>query len=100
MAISDLKNLSKDDILDALGLETKHTMGDHLLSGLLMFGVGVAVGVGIGMLLAPKAGSELRDDLTRGFQKTVDMANDTIKKEAGGRSTTSSSSGAYSHNPV
>jgi len=34
-------------------------------SGLGMLGVGIAVGTGVGLLLAPKPGRELRDDITR-----------------------------------
>ena len=90
MALSDLKNLSKDDILAALGLETRHTMGDHLMSGLMMMGVGLAVGIGIGMLIAPKSGGEMREDLNRRYRQTVDMAQDMLSKDQPGSRTPSS----------
>jgi len=81
MALSDFRNISKDDILAALGLETRHTTGDRLMSGLLMMGVGLAVGIGIGMLIAPKSGEEMRDDLGRRYRQTVDMAQDMMSKD-------------------
>jgi gas vesicle protein len=78
MALNDFRNITKDDILGALGLETRRTTGDQLLSGLLMMGIGLAAGIGIGMLLAPKSGSELRNDLTDQYRKTVGMAQDMM----------------------
>ncbi len=107
MTMNDLKNISKDDILAALGLETRQTMGDHVLSGLLMLGVGLAVGVGIGMLLAPKSGNELREDLSNQYRKTVGMAHDAAMAtdQATSRSGTTSatgmgSAGSAGHKPV
>lgn len=58
-----LKNMDKDDLLNLVGLESRRTMADAVVPTLTAFSVGVLVGVGIGMLLAPKPGSELRDDL-------------------------------------
>jgi hypothetical protein len=93
MTMNDLKNISKDDILAALGLETRHTMGDHLGSGLLMLGIGLAVGVGIGMMLAPKSGGELREDLGNRYRKTVGMAHDAVADQSTARSATTSATG-------
>lgn len=58
-----LRNMDKDDVLNLVGLESKRTMADAVVPTLTAFSVGVLVGVGIGLLLAPKPGSELRDDL-------------------------------------
>jgi len=58
-----LKNMDKDELLNLVGLETKHTIADAVVPTLTAFSVGVLVGVGIGLLLAPKPGSELRDDI-------------------------------------
>jgi hypothetical protein len=57
------KDLDADDVLEHLGLETRRSQSERVVTGLLLFGAGVAVGVGIGMVLAPKAGSELREDI-------------------------------------
>jgi gas vesicle protein len=106
MNISDLKNISKDDILAALGLETRRTTGESLVSGLLMLGVGLAVGVGIGMLIAPKSGNELREDLSNQYRKTVGMAHDAMATDQStSRSGTTSatgmgSAGSVGHKPV
>ena len=63
MKLQDIKNMDKDDFLGILGLETKHTFTNQLLGTLATFGVGLLVGAGVALLLAPKAGSELRHDL-------------------------------------
>lgn len=61
--LKTLRNMDKDDLLNLVGLESKRTMADAVVPTLTAFSVGVLVGVGIGLLLAPKPGSELREDL-------------------------------------
>lgn len=56
----NLPDIDKDDLLDMVGLETR---GDRMLPSLALFGAGVLLGVGLGMMLAPKPGRELREDL-------------------------------------
>ena len=58
-----LRNMDKDDLLNMVGLESKRSTADAVVPTLTAFSVGVLVGVGIGLLLAPKPGSELREDL-------------------------------------
>ena len=63
MKLQDIKNMDKDDFLGILGLQTKHSFTNQLLETLGTFGIGLLVGAGVALLLAPKAGSELRHDL-------------------------------------
>jgi hypothetical protein len=63
MNLKDLRNMDKDDLLGLMGLETKHSTGADLAGTLGTFGVGLLVGAGIALLLAPKPGSELREDI-------------------------------------
>ena len=63
MKLQDIRNMDKDDFLGILGLETKHSLTNHLLGTLGTFGIGLLVGAGVALLLAPKAGSDLRHDL-------------------------------------
>ncbi len=58
-----LADLDKDDVLDLIGLEERRTSADKLVPALALFGAGVLVGVGLGLMLAPKAGRELREDV-------------------------------------
>lgn len=61
--LKTLRNMDKDDLLNLVGLESRRGAADWVVPTLTAFSVGVLVGAGIGLLLAPKAGSELRDDL-------------------------------------
>ena len=63
MKIGDIRNYSKDDLLEALGLETRRTAMDWVLPGLGLFATGLLVGAGLGLMLAPKSGAEMRADL-------------------------------------
>ncbi len=61
----NLRDFSKDDILNALGLELRKTPGDFVLPALGVFGAGLLVGAGLALLFAPKSGNELRSDIGR-----------------------------------
>ena len=52
--------MNKEDILEALGIETSGNWFLHSLAG---FGIGCVVGAAVAMLVAPKSGAELRGDL-------------------------------------
>lgn len=63
MKMQDITKMDKNDALSMLGLEAKHSDTSGLLKMLGTFGIGLVVGAGVALLLAPKAGSELRQDL-------------------------------------
>ncbi|WP_375766193.1 hypothetical protein NR798_31430 [Archangium gephyra] len=73
----DLKKMDRDDVLELIGLETKKAPTDWLLPTLGAFSVGLLVGAGLGLLMAPKAGAELRGDLRNRLQGGDSMANGT-----------------------
>jgi gas vesicle protein len=79
MKLSDLSDLSKDDILSALGLATKRSPSDQLWGTLGIFGVGLLVGAGAALLLAPKSGQGLREDLGERFRKARNSEVDGIE---------------------
>jgi gas vesicle protein len=70
MKLRDLTDIEKEDILGALGLQTKSSTGAWLLGTLSFFGLGIVVGAGVALMLAPKTGTELRRELG-GRIKTV-----------------------------
>jgi hypothetical protein len=70
--IKKLRDLDRDDLLNLIGLQTRRTTADWILPMLGIFGVGVLVGAGVGLLLAPKPGRELREDLRNRLQGTAD----------------------------
>jgi hypothetical protein len=72
MTMKELRNLDKNDVLGMIGLETKHSTGAWLAGTLGTFGVGMLVGAGIALMLAPKAGSELRQDIRDKLRRTAE----------------------------
>lgn len=72
--LNELRNISKEDILGALGLQSKSSGFAYALPAVGIFAAGVLVGVGLGMLFAPKAGTELREDLQDQYNKALDLA--------------------------
>ena len=72
MNLDSMKHLDKDDFLNLLGLETRRNAVDYLVPALALFGVGVVVGTGIGLLVAPKPGRELREDLAQRLHNAPD----------------------------
>jgi len=63
MTFNDLTSLDRNDVLGWLGLEPRRSAGFRVLGGLGLFGAGLAVGASVALLVAPKAGRELRQDL-------------------------------------
>jgi hypothetical protein len=63
MKLQDITNMDKDDVLGMLGLEARRSQGSRMMTTLGTFGIGLLVGAGVALLLAPKAGSVLRQDL-------------------------------------
>jgi hypothetical protein len=59
----NLPEVDKDDILEMVGLESRRSSAERMVPALALFGAGVLLGVGLGLMLAPKPGRELRDDL-------------------------------------
>ncbi|HYO66795.1 MAG TPA: YtxH domain-containing protein [Archangium sp.] len=73
----DVKKMDRDELLELIGLETKKGPADWLLPALGAFSVGMLVGAGLGLLMAPKPGAELRDDLRNRLQGGDTMSNGT-----------------------
>lgn len=88
--LKDLKNLrgyDKDDLLELIGLQTRQTAADWILPTIGAFSVGILVGAGIGLLLAPKPGRELREDLRSRLQGGADQLASSFASAVGTPST-------------
>ena len=86
MNLKDVRNMDKDDLLGVLGLEQKDSVATSLAATLGTLGVGVLIGVGIGLMLAPKAGRGLREDIRerlRGAPEALAEAAASVKQPAG-----------------
>ena len=81
MTLKNLRELDKDDLLRLIGLQTKRNAADWVLPTIAVFGVGVLVGAGVGLLLAPKPGRELRDDLRNRLQGATEKIGESFSTE-------------------
>jgi hypothetical protein len=63
MKLANLKDMNREDLLGALGLSTRPTATGQLVETLATFGIGLLVGAGVALLLAPKPGRELRQEI-------------------------------------
>jgi len=93
LSLKDLKKLDRDDLLDLVGLQ-RSSSNDWVAPALTALGVGLLVGAGLGLLLAPKPGSELRNDL----KDRLRSAQDTLPDQLRG-ATASATSGATRSTP-
>lgn len=55
--------MTTDDVLARLGLQARATTRDYLFPAIGLFAAGILVGSGLGLLFAPRRGSELRAEL-------------------------------------
>ena len=94
MKLQDITNMDKDDVLGMLGLEARRSQSNRMMTTLGTFGIGLLVGAGVGLLLAPKAGSALRQDLRTKFRRDGKETVDEVDGKGtdgvpGGRATMS-----------
>lgn len=68
MNLDDIKNMTKEDLLGKFGLVSKPTFSESFFPALGIFGAGMLLGAGIALMLAPKSGSELREDMVEGLK--------------------------------
>jgi gas vesicle protein len=74
-----------------VGLQRAST-NDWVAPALTALGVGLLVGVGVGLMLAPKPGSELRNDLRDKLRAAQDSLPDALKGATASVGATSSRS--------
>jgi hypothetical protein len=63
MSLSALRKVSKDDALDAVGLSVQPSTGSRVLAVAGIFTAGAVLGAAVALLLAPKSGKGLREDI-------------------------------------
>jgi hypothetical protein len=78
MNLKDIRNMDKDDLLGLMGLETKSSTGAWLAGTLGTFGIGLLVGAGIALILAPKPGRELREDIREKLRRAPNDAAEAV----------------------
>jgi gas vesicle protein len=80
--LNTLKKMDKDDLLNLIGLETRRDTTEQFLPVLGAFAAGILVGAGLGLLLAPKPGNQLRDDLKQRLASGQELLNNTVNRNS------------------
>lgn len=80
----DIRDFSRNDILRAMGLETRREFGDYFWPALGIFSVGMLVGSSLGVFFAPKSGREMRDEMTRRMRRETGMSSYPSESETRG----------------
>ena len=60
-----MTSLDKNDLLAKLGLQMQPSVGYSVLTTIGPFALGIMVGAAVALMLAPKTGRELRQDLNK-----------------------------------
>ncbi len=74
-----LRDFDREHMMDLIGMERRRTTAERAVPIIAFFGVGILVGVGIGLMTAPRSGSDLRSDLKDKFQSAVPRAAEAIE---------------------
>jgi len=64
-----VRQLGSDDILSALGLQRRRELASQNVAQAALFVAGTFVGAAIALLLSPKSGESLRQDLSSGAKE-------------------------------
>jgi len=69
---------STEDLIRALGFQTRRTNGD-VVPSVALFGAGLLVGAGLALLFAPSSGRELREELGERAAELRDRATGAVE---------------------
>ena len=75
---------STDEIIRALGWQTRRHGGGDMLPSLALFGAGLLVGAGLALLFAPSSGRELREELGERAADLRDRATSAVESASQG----------------
>jgi len=78
MKLTDITDLTSEDLLAAIGLATRQTVSARLLSFAGAFATGALVGGIAALLFAPKSGRGLREDLGNGIRSVPDALRKAV----------------------
>ena len=81
MKLNDIRNLSKDDVLAALGLQTRTSTLGSVFGSIGLIGLGMIIGASAALMMAPKSGRELREDLSTKLNGTTRRVAERVREE-------------------
>jgi hypothetical protein len=81
MKLNDIRNFSKDDVLAALGLQTRSSALGNVFGSIGLIGLGMIIGASAALMMAPKSGRELREDLSTKLNGTTRRVAERVREE-------------------
>lgn len=72
--------ISRDDVLAAIGLQSRRNAADLVMPAIGLFGVGLVVGAGLGLLFAPKSGAQTREVIGHGVSDMARRVTSRIRR--------------------
>jgi hypothetical protein len=81
MKLNDIRNFSKDDVLAALGLQSRTSALSNVFGSIGLIGLGMIIGAGAALMMAPKSGRELREDLSTRLNGTTRRVAERVREE-------------------
>ena len=81
MKIENIRDLNKDQVLKMLGLEKRSSTAVSALQSLGLIGLGALLGAGVMLLMAPKSGREVREDLGRRLKSGAQDVVGTVREK-------------------
>ena len=80
--VSAMRNTNSDDLLAALGLERRRSSVEMVATTAAVLAVGMAIGAGVALLMAPKSGRALRQDLRARANEIKDRVGERADEAA------------------
>ncbi len=77
-----MPSVNAERALHRLGLESRRSLGQRVLPTAGGFGIGFGLGVGVGLLVAPKAGRELRAEVREALSKRFEQTSSDVEASA------------------
>ena len=74
--MNTVQKLRNMPFLEVLGLERRRSMPASFAKAWGLLAMGMAAGFGLGLLLAPRPGQQMRDDLSRRIKRSAGRAAD------------------------
>jgi len=81
MKLSDIRNISKDDLLAVMGLQTRSSAFSAVVGSVTLVGIGIIIGAGAALLVAPKTGRELREELGAKVNARARKLGESVQEE-------------------
>ena len=89
MTFNDLKHslhdLDRDQVFATLGMESRRSTLEKATYAMALVGTGVLVGAGLGLMFAPRAGQQLREDLRLRMRRVKPNGHDPAMSTDGAR---------------